>query len=63
MDSDIEKIKEDISLYEKEIEALENVKKCSDVGPFAASYIDKHLAWLKKHVFCLTTKIDQYERD
>lgn len=60
---DVEKIKTDIALYENEINSLEKVKTCSDVGPCAIKYIDKHVNMLKKHVFDLHTQIDMIERD
>ena len=59
----IELIKKDICLYENEIDALEKVKKCSDVGPFAIKYIDRNINAIKRHIFELQTKVDLYERD
>lgn len=63
MSKEIEKIKKDIILYENEIDALEKVKHCSDVGPFAIKYIDRNIDVIKRHIFDLQTKIDLYERD
>ena len=59
----IEQLRNDILLYEKEYDALSAVKDCSDVGPFAERYINKHLNWLKIHIFELQTQIDQIEKD
>lgn len=60
---EIDKIRQDIEAYTTEMHSLEKVKKCSDVGPFAIKYIDRHIDWLKKHIFELQTKIDLWERD
>ena len=60
---DIDKIQNDIKLYQNEVDALEKVKQCSDVGVFACKYIDRNIAVIKRHIFELQTKIDLYERD
>ena len=60
---EIEKIKNDIRLYENEIGALEKVKECSDVGPFAAKYIDRNITVIKRHIFELQAEVDLHERD
>lgn len=59
----IKKIQHDIDLYENEIDALEKVKQCSDVGVFACKYIDRNINAIKRHIFDLQTKIDLLERD
>jgi hypothetical protein len=60
---EVKKIQADIYVYEKELKSLEDVKKCSDVGPVAAKYIDKHISWLQDHIKSLSIKIDMLERD
>lgn len=60
---EIEKIKADIQAYENEVDALEKIKKCSDVGVFACKYIDRNINVIKRHIFELQTKIDQIEKD
>ncbi|MCQ2605078.1 MAG: hypothetical protein MJ204_00865 [Bacteroidales bacterium] len=62
-ETDISKIKADIEKYEREVESLESLKTCSDVGNLAEKYIDKHILVLKKHIFDLHTRIDFLERD
>ncbi len=62
-ETDINKIKADIEKYEHEVESLEKLKTCSDVGNLAEKYIDKHIQVLKKHIFDLHTRIDYLERD
>ena len=62
-ETDLAKIQAEIDKYENEIESLEKVKQCSDIGPFAIKYIDKHVLELKKQIFDLHTKIDMLERD
>ena len=60
---EIEKIKNDIRLYENEIDALEKVKECSDVDPFAVKYIDRNITVIKRHIFELQAEADLYEGD
>ena len=62
-ENSIEKIQGGIDKYENEVESLEKVKQCSDIGPFAIKYIDKHVLELKKRIFDLHTEIDYLERD
>ncbi|MBO4778010.1 MAG: hypothetical protein J5588_05900 [Bacteroidales bacterium] len=62
-ETDLAKLQADIDKYENELESLEKVKMCSDIGPVAIKYIDKHVLELKKHIFDLRTKIDFLERD
>ncbi|MBP5584373.1 MAG: hypothetical protein J6X43_10585 [Bacteroidales bacterium] len=62
-ENDLAKIQTEIEKYENELESLERVKMCSDIGPVAIKYIDKHMLDLKKHIFDLRTKIDMLERD
>ena len=59
----VEKIQAEIEKYENEVESFEKVKQCSDIGPFAIKYIDKHVLELKKKIFDLHTEIDYLERD
>lgn len=63
MKADVAKIQAEIDKYENELKSLERVKKCSDIGPVAIKYIDKHTLSLKKQIFDLHTKIDLLERD
>ena len=62
-ETNIAKIQAEIDKYENELESLEKVKQCSDIGPVAIKYIDKHVLELKKHIFDLHTEIDYLERD